>query len=1786
MTDTNIPSNSDNEPTVNGDKQPTTDAGEQPTSDAGEQPTSDAGKQPTTDAGEQPIQSADSTGDGSSKKSGWKNYFVRHPKQKGFLKILGYLYMVWVVLVVLVSIPAIRALAYPTFHLPRCEYDASFYVKQASHSYTSKESPEFTLTTSSCGRYSLQLFNRTDFVPQKHEGYEVGRACNDFNICPGFKWSKFESKLIKPDAKPVLEKSGNFDALDWSDAQKQVQLEPLPVGDYVAVFRGFNDHKPGEKGTDSDVLSLRITDLGLVTKQDNNQLLIYGVNLVDGSLQADVACTVYYREFETVRDDANYRGELTDFKHHVNPIVTNLKTGSDGVCILDRPQGLRNELWETLNIDANLKGSRAYQGQWMVDPCNTLPEQSTFHDSGLGEQSQFTSNYLAPKYKTFVNIDRPIYRLGDNVGFKFIVRKIDETGTKNIGSGQKVWIDIVNPDGEAALERKDFKTDNWGAFAYEVAIPKENMSEGSYTLTVHTPDGQSESFKFEVRQFRKPEFNVKVEPLNKVSFFGDKLRLKVAGNYYFGGPVTGASVKYSVSTSGDHEAKSALFQQPMSQDSELYYLGSLQDVHGIATTDSTGEAIIEIDTKELKASLPKDKYSFGDVDYEVKVSMTDPTNYRSESGSARAVCTPANLALNLKVPASTVGAGQPITVEVEAGRYEGQLPEQTAVKVDLCSFVQTSPESEKSTTKVASQEVVIGKDGKAKISIPTTANLAGSYQIVCKGVDEKGRTASSVTSVYITGSTKTNPLTMAFEKRVYKVGEEAKLALSTNLKKDESADVLVCVEGLKIYDYRIAHITGPSGTVTVPVRGAYSQSPAAIVTAVFVDKEHTPHLTSEYLHIDPASHNISLQIVPDKKQYRPADKAKFLIKATYDDGSPAANAALCFAMYDLPLDAVAKEYGISTDYRIEDSFFCDTFENCVLTRYSFQEPFVSKLDTRYPDWGVCAQVCLAPVTLPLYIISNLKMGSSYDESEYYRTHTHDLEAAGPGGGTAEPDDRKDAPATRAKPQQPKGSVEQAQRSSARTQYDLPEPRLRKNFTTVAAWFPNCITNDKGETQVTVALPDDVTAWKCDCLAIDTEAKIGSETSAVIVAQEIIARLGLPRFFTDSDKTTIEGSVHNYCDQAQTVNLTLAVTPQLKVGEPLTTKLTVAKDGVATYKWPVEIVGTGEASITLKAVGQSAGDALVRKLPCKALGYRVFLTKCGSIKEDKGSRSFPLNIPPEAKLPTGSFEMTLASSQIGPVLGSFESLIDYPYGCTEQTLSRLIPSVVAKRLEHDLKVPLSNAARDKFQQVFDMSMPKLEKYQHSDGGWGWWETDTSDKFMTAQVLEGFYLLNKLDYSIDSSRTDRGVEYLYSATNDLSSHQQWNVESSIDHAKAIYVLSMYEKDLLPIQKAWQLAKLQQLPPEALAYLSMAFKKLGDEETAKMYYSRLLELKNESRDASEINWDHTNEMVSKFYTAKDRSGDYTYRFSGVETTALALRAAVAMEPKKEELINPIVRWLIASRDENGWNNTKCTSQVFVAMLERELAANPTQKTKYTVRVSSPEKLLSMLQFDKPIEMTTRSVRAGINPAPAYIKIEKDGPGLLYYTSLLQYDRTLRNGQGSIATSKPERLKIEREFFRLVPYDKDKKLLTRDQAETGVSFYVTEPMGGEPLKAGDVILMRVSVDSPISVPYVLIESALPSGAEVLRKPVQVINKDEFKADFKPSEEDARTWGWWDSQQVLDDRMGFFVRSLMPGKCSVDALIKMERPGEFGVNPVSLQSMYSKEIQGYSTAHWLKVVD
>jgi hypothetical protein len=1416
-----------------------------------------------------------------------------------------------------------------------------------------------------------------------------------------------------------------------------------------------------------------------------------------------------------------------DAKDDLNPIAQALTTGSGGLATIVLTPAIQAELGNERIVTGELGKSRAYGGMNIYQSDND-------------------------RHKTYFYTDRPVYRLGQTVYFKGISRAIDENGIKNTGEGKPLTVSVEDPDNNE-LKKFTLTTNKHGTFHGLISIPADGKT-GGYQVHVDYGDGHTDYESFEVAEYRKPEYQVEVKALGDRYVEGQKAKFKVKASYYFGGPVANARVKYSVYSSSDYANRWRLMARPSyfdffnnwdSENSGDY--GGTGDFtsEGSCVTDANGEATVEVETKA--AVMPDEGLigqEFADKKLKLEAEVTDISRL-SVVASGSVSLTAGNYFLAASPTEYVIKSGDSIGIDVAATDYYGKPVAAANLAIKMVRRPYDRIKSEfKPTVTVTELSTATNPTGKAHVDVAVGSQMpSDTYTIVVTSKDKEGHLVADDAGVWVSNSStpfslslrdaQAEPLTVKMDKKVYKPGDTAKMIITGPFNGNSGMDAMVSVEGRRLHDLKIVPLTSSAQLVEVPVKPEYA--PNFYVTVSMVGPKRQFYTQEEMVQVSPASHFLKLAIDTDKERYKPGETINYTITAKDAQDKPVKNVEVSLGVVDESIYAIRAE--TAPDIQ---KFFYDRVPNWVSTMCSFPEQY----------------------------------------------------SGGP---------------------------------------DKMEPRVRKDFKDTAAWVPELTTDDHGQAHAAIKLPDNLTTWRATVRGINMGTEVGATMNKIISTQDIIARLALPRFFSAGDEGLVTAVVHNYSGKAQKVKVVVTISPlsgigkaALTLGKSPGTTMDLLPDAAGRLSFPVTAGTPGKVKIRLVATCPTGGDALEKELYVKAMGVPVTLVSSGCLNKDSDQTSLDLKVP-DALDPTSTVKrtLTLATSSIGPVLGNFAGLIDYPYGCTEQTMSRLVPSVVAMQLNKKLGVPLSKYDNAKFKDVYKEAMEKLTSYQHGDGGWGWWPADQTNPYLTALVMEGFRNLQDAGFKVNPALPQGGLKWMNTALSQLTDQLNdpkhvkdpyMDRECATDLSYMLYAQSLYpqQKYDAPAAKpsapgakavdsktvkvsaaqaamaaiwapaaieakatAYLLRQRDSLTPEALAYLTRALKLRGKESQAQACLDRLIALANTSD--TTVDWDSTAAMAKKIGVSKDAY--YSYRFTPEEITALAMQAIVEVsavdqsqnQSTKQDVIEKAKSWLFLQRGKDGWGSTKTTATVFKALLADELNVNQKSATGASltgleqVSINFAHKLLRQLSMSTNSYVPETSIplaRAG------NLDLGKTGAGRLYYSVTSDYYQSLAGEKAQTTlVNLPQDLKIERHFYHLV-----------SQASTadGVIHVKTVPLTDGNIKAGETILMKVIVTAPHSMPYVIVQADLPSGAEVVESNNEAAAVDQGNDDKSAIAGDWNT-PWWTHQDILDDKIVFFGTDLRSGKSEFTTLLRMELPGKINVNPVMLEGMYTKSIKGFS---------
>ncbi|HEX9995828.1 MAG TPA: MG2 domain-containing protein, partial [Abditibacterium sp.] len=327
--------------------------------------------------------------------------------------------------------------------------------------------------------------------------------------------------------------------------------------------------------------------------------------------------------------------------------------------------------------------------------------------------------------------------------------------------------------------------------------------------------------------------------------------------------------------------------------------------------------------------------------------------------------------------------------------------------------------------------------------------------------------------------------------------------------------------------------------------------------------------------------------------------------------------------------------------------------------------------------------------------------------------------------------------------------------------------VRSRFEDTAYWNPRVQTGADGTATLQIPLPDNLTTWRATARGVTLDTATGASTNELLVTKPLLVRLITPRFWTQNDIIRVQVIVQNNASVPQNLRVSLrGESAQIQSTKPEVAGAqngTVPANSSASFYFDVEapvVPPGGKMSLTSTARGEGAGitfddstDAMKLDFPVKAHGVRVQKIDAGALVGTAKTASLDLGVP-GAIANASRLEISLSPSLAGPMLAALPELSQFPYGCTEQTLSRFVPAVVAAKTLRDLKQPLPASMKELPKQVA-AGLKILYDFQHSDGGWGWWREDDSDPYLTGAVLYGLSLTQEAGYPVERARIVQGL-----------------------------------------------------------------------------------------------------------------------------------------------------------------------------------------------------------------------------------------------------------------------------------------------------------------------------------------------------------------------------------------------------------------------------------------------
>ncbi len=897
--------------------------------------------------------------------------------------------------------------------------------------------------------------------------------------------------------------------------------------------------------------------------------------------------------------------------------------------------------------------------------------------------------------------DRPIYRPGQTVYWKGIVRLVADNAYTLPPAGMLVWVIIRDDRGNVLVER-EFPVNEHGTVNGELLLADAAVT-GYYGLEVRIPlSGDRSAYggtSFQVAEYRAPEFEISVDSEQPAYVQGETVQISVQASYFSGGPLADAPVTWRLLAepyihfwSDAPNGRYFSFEPVELDDQSSNPFGSfpgglVQEGEGV--TDADGQMVIDVPAELAQASRsqtwtfdatvqsPSNQFVSGRVSVPVHRSNlyigVSPRDYvgvaGTEMGFDLVSLTPDNL---------------PVTdAALDVIVYDYRWNSVYAQAADGSYYWETSVEKSAIFTGTAATDV----NGAGELL--WTPETGGQYLVSLSGEDDQGNPTSSAIFVWVSNGDQgfvawprenNDRLELVADKKSYAPGDTAKILVPSPFAGPVYA--LITLERGGILERNVVVLEGNSETLEIPITSDHI--PNLYVSVVLIkgvdETNPTPAMRVGYLllPVDAGEKELSIEITTDapdtSASVRPGDTVEYSLTVTDHAGVPVAGAELSAALVDKAVLSLA----MGDNRALIDQFY-------------YQLP-------------------LGVTTGALLTINQDRLNQQLSEGG---------KGGGGGGGP--------------------GSL-----------------TLRQNFADLAAWRATLVTDVDGTATFSVTLPGNLTTWRLAVRAVSDETQVGDAFHDLTATKELLLRPILPRFFTAGDRVRVGVLAQNTTsNDLGDVTISISVTGADFVGG---NEAQIEALGVGGQAEIYRVIQVGQEANSVEFVfaakAADADDAVKLTLPVLRYETPEIVGTSGVVP---GAGRLEAIRVPAAATESGELDVVVEPSLAAGMLDGLDYLKHYPYECVEQTVSRFLPNLVTALALQRLDVDNPELQAELDEQL-SVGLQKLINWQNPDGGWGWWSNLMSDRYITGYVLWSLWTAQQAGYTVPDNTLADGIFFL--------------------------------------------------------------------------------------------------------------------------------------------------------------------------------------------------------------------------------------------------------------------------------------------------------------------------------------------------------------------------------------------------------------------------------------------
>ena len=1458
--------------------------------------------------------------------------------------------------------------------------------------------------------------------------------------------------------------------------------------------------------------------------------------------------------------------------------------------------------------DVNLKGQEQLL-VWGVKGADTVVASDAWGE-GINAYDFGLPNYYNPneskeyptdqEYKLYVTVDRPIYRPGQKVYFKGVIRKDSDGAYEQIPPSEMVVVEVTDATNKE-IYTKNLPMTSFGSFSSDMTLGSKTEL-GFYTVKA-SYKGNEYRQQFQVEEYKKPELAVSVVP-NKPSYIqGDVATIGISASYYFGAPVADAPVEWTLKTEDssfrwDKDWRYE-FGDPDSywNRSWWYYTGE-----NFSSGEEIGEGKGKTNSKgELTITPPIGIGAYATSQSMVVEAVVNDISNQSIAGSERFSVHKAGVFAGIHPLSYANTSGKEAKVEIVTVDTKGN--ELSSIPVALEFYKRTwlsvrekNPDdgvfyytSKASDALVSTSSVTTDTLGRAVGSF--VPSEGGTYKVIAKVRDASGNTYTSGSFVWVSGYGFQAPrenndrIVVVSDKQDYLVGETMSIFVASPFA-SASAKTLLTAERGNILAYKVVDTNDTSNNFQLPIPPSYS--PNIFIGAVVIkgsdQVKNPPEFKVGYtqVKVTDKKQQLDIKISTDKQKYKPGDTMKATIQTNDLLGHPVSTelavGLVDKAVWDLSsveLPDIYKTFYQPRNLEVATSQLltisidrinantnlgskggsgggCFLGGTEVLMAGGVSKPIEDvvigdRILTRKSDNATelveASVLSTSKHTVPSYLIVNGMLRVT-GEHRLFVNGGWKMAAFLEKGDVLYDADNHPV------------SVYSIERM--RGSYDVYNFEVETYHTYFAGGV--YVHNQKGGFDSSRSNFPDTAFWNPE---IKTNQQGAAVVSIPLPDSLTTWRLGViasskESAFGSSTKEVVVGRdvlvrpfVPRFVSVGDKPTLGGIVvntsgkdqsfdvrleSEGVRVLEANTKRVQIADGQQARVTWKTEVDAVPNATLTLRVMDENKNEKDAVRIPLPVLSYSIPETVAVSGQANGGNAKETITLPKEIDSTQGSATIDITPSLGGVGLSGLSYMLSYPYDCVEQSVSRFTSAL-------SVHTVLSRGGLDALgvfskKQLSDVVTSGVSRLVSTQhaDGGGGWWIDQPSDPLFSAYALLGLLRAKKTFTVPAQTIDRATAYVF----DLIQRGETSVNQDTQ-AYLLWVLSESGKNVSSYASVL-FARRFELSIEARANLAVALYKSGNASESRRLKNELVSLAKNT--ATTTHWEESGR-------------GYRYFGSNISTTSRVL-SAISIMDGRSPLVEQSIRYLLTSRTDGHWATTWDTASA-IASISDVMLSKKEEKAEYsyTVKVGNatvvrqnitPKDLLSIQSIVLPITQFTIG-------GSTDVQFAKNGTGSMNYSMNLNYFLPFT-----------EITPLERGFAVI-------RELIDAKGNVLPSGYLAE---------NSEVWERLIIVVPEERRFVAIEDPLPAGLESVNeslKNVSTLSKNQPKLSDEAHEE-----LYFTRKEYRDNKTVLFARYLPAGVYEMSYRVRSTVPGIYHRMPASAYQLYVPDVSGHSDGGWFEV--